>query len=470
MPRRFFGLLLVLFGVSSVAVDAQQRGLALFPTLAVEFETSPASLGRVVRAVRLPSHVPSDDAVVVAGGRYVAWSAALGGASHLLVVLDVRTATFVSTGLYFQGGIMGADPSRPRIFVRVDTRHVAVIELPSLSVLLIATAGVLDDSSRAHITRLDGRELLLVPHGTIQPPLSPWPVLNDQVDVIDLTRGIVERTFSIRPAVLGSWALGSGGSRIVVASDGVGPFDRGAGVFSFDVRTGALVARNTSGTPVAEPFVRNVVFGSDDAHGRVLATLAARGAPLVALDANALSPLAALSLSQATGLAAGALGHNQQFRPATVLQPLNRLLIHAMRDAGERYFGARCLESRLAAVDLDSGQAVSVDLASAWRAFTAGQPFCDGQFVVLSVPDRPSLNAHVEASRVTLSWTDPGNTQHFDVEAGSAPGLRDLVATSVSGTSFVAEAVPAGTYYVRVRAINDVGRSLPSVEVPVVVR
>jgi predicted phage tail protein len=39
----------------------------------------------------------------------------------------------------------------------------------------------------------------------------------------------------------------------------------------------------------------------------------------------------------------------------------------------------------------------------------------------------------------------------------------------VSGTTFTVDGVPSGRYYVRVRAINDVGRSVPTADVEIIV-
>ena len=41
----------------------------------------------------------------------------------------------------------------------------------------------------------------------------------------------------------------------------------------------------------------------------------------------------------------------------------------------------------------------------------------------------------------------------YQLEAGSGPLLANLVTTTMASTSLVANGVPAGTYYVRVRAL-----------------
>ena len=55
----------------------------------------------------------------------------------------------------------------------------------------------------------------------------------------------------------------------------------------------------------------------------------------------------------------------------------------------------------------------------------------------------------------------------YVIEAGSAPGLRDLASfsTGSTATEFAASNIAAWTYYVRVRARNDAGVGLVSNEV-----
>jgi hypothetical protein len=56
------------------------------------------------------------------------------------------------------------------------------------------------------------------------------------------------------------------------------------------------------------------------------------------------------------------------------------------------------------------------------------------------------------------------------IEAGLTPGATDVVLpTATAETSLVVNAVPSGTYYVRVRAVNFAGESGPSIEIPVTV-
>jgi predicted phage tail protein len=86
------------------------------------------------------------------------------------------------------------------------------------------------------------------------------------------------------------------------------------------------------------------------------------------------------------------------------------------------------------------------------------------------IPGPPiGLAASTSGSSLTLSWNPPafgGASTFYVVEAGSASGLRDLANLSTGNAvpSFSASGVPAGTYFVRVRAGNASGTSAASNE------
>jgi hypothetical protein len=95
--------------------------------------------------------------------------------------------------------------------------------------------------------------------------------------------------------------------------------------------------------------------------------------------------------------------------------------------------------------------------------------------VAFAAPPMPpvlSTPVVVPNQTATLSWAgSPELTLGFSVEAGSAPGLSNLAFVPVmTGTTLTVPNVPPGTYYVRVRAWNYIGASVPSNEVVVEVR
>lgn len=84
-----------------------------------------------------------------------------------------------------------------------------------------------------------------------------------------------------------------------------------------------------------------------------------------------------------------------------------------------------------------------------------------------SPPD--SLTAQTSGRTVTLAWRGVAGATAYRVEAGSRPGAADLalIDTGSPQTTFVANSVGDGVYYVRVRAVAGVSASPPSNEIVV---
>jgi hypothetical protein len=94
------------------------------------------------------------------------------------------------------------------------------------------------------------------------------------------------------------------------------------------------------------------------------------------------------------------------------------------------------------------------------------------EVLVPALPKAPAnLTATVERFTVNLSWNfgfGSSTVSGWQVHAGSAPGLSDLAIVPLpSSRRLLTATVPAGTYYVRVVAINASGASPPSDEVVV---
>jgi fibronectin type III domain protein len=98
-----------------------------------------------------------------------------------------------------------------------------------------------------------------------------------------------------------------------------------------------------------------------------------------------------------------------------------------------------------------------------------------GRVSASAVPTAPTLlPPTVSGSTVTLNWLAPEITDsatNFIIEAGSTPGASNLAnfSTGSAATTYTAVGVGPGSYYVRVRASNNDGRSAPSNEVLLVV-
>jgi len=90
-----------------------------------------------------------------------------------------------------------------------------------------------------------------------------------------------------------------------------------------------------------------------------------------------------------------------------------------------------------------------------------------------AVPGAPlNLNATAPGGNLTMRWdAGAGSASSYVIEAGSAPGARDLASfsTNTSATEFHTSGVGAGVYYLRVRAANTVAVSAPSNEVQLTV-
>jgi hypothetical protein len=120
---------------------------------------------------------------------------------------------------------------------------------------------------------------------------------------------------------------------------------------------------------------------------------------------------------------------------------------------------ARCLQGDGAAGCFSAAATQSAALTSA-PAIAPGSP--------------SGLVATASGGNVSLTWGAPSSgdpATSYNIEAGSAPGLVNLanINTGNSLTTFFASGVGAGTYFVRIRAVNAGGVSQPSNEATLVV-
>jgi hypothetical protein len=93
--------------------------------------------------------------------------------------------------------------------------------------------------------------------------------------------------------------------------------------------------------------------------------------------------------------------------------------------------------------------------------------FADGLGVAYA-PLAPTLSAQVTGTSVRLDWSMPAHSPLRTatvVEVGFGPGRVDLMTLPLAGLGLTADAVPAGRYYVRARALNVTGESPVSNEV-----
>ena len=87
-----------------------------------------------------------------------------------------------------------------------------------------------------------------------------------------------------------------------------------------------------------------------------------------------------------------------------------------------------------------------------------------------SAPFTPAGLTHtVNGSSVQLSWQAAAGATSYILEAGSASGSSNLLASDIGNVTTLGATAAPGTYYVRIRARNACGSSPPSNEVVVVV-
>lgn len=119
--------------------------------------------------------------------------------------------------------------------------------------------------------------------------------------------------------------------------------------------------------------------------------------------------------------------------------------------------------------NLGLGAAIQmVDVATGASTFEA--PLSGEGMAVAYAPLAPTgVSATRNGASVTLQWTLPPHSPMatgYVLEAGTAPGLANLATLALgAGTTFTIPNVPAGRYYLRVRAENVTGRGAPSNEV-----
>ena len=88
-----------------------------------------------------------------------------------------------------------------------------------------------------------------------------------------------------------------------------------------------------------------------------------------------------------------------------------------------------------------------------------------------AVPTSPGTLTFSRVNRtVSLAWGAAGSATAYMLEAGTAPGLANILNANVGAARSLGGPVPAGTYYVRVRGVSSCGQAGPvSNEVTVVV-
>ena len=114
---------------------------------------------------------------------------------------------------------------------------------------------------------------------------------------------------------------------------------------------------------------------------------------------------------------------------------------------------------------------------AAWNSCAVGPTSPDLQVNVLPCTAAPLPPTGLSYTRtgniVTLTWNNPASgslPSRFEIHAGSAPGASNLIVFSTTNNATSIQTLaPPGTYYVRVKGVNNCGPSVDSNEIAVVV-
>ncbi len=403
-----------------------------------------------VLAVTPLTHVPTDylsRATAVSGGRFVAWLAQSDnypGSDLFLFDRRTRTVSTATAALpppppgarsasFFS--LLGADTHRPRLFV-VEQRFsgpgpvqtVWTVDLRGGPPVALAT---LDWSVYGFGYAAESDEAFINDSG------GPGPAT---MLVVNATTGAEVRRFT-RP--LRSYgALTEPAGRVVWVNDGLG-------MRTLDARTGAVLATSPffqSGSSTYDP-VRGVLFVRQSDF-------------LVVVDPLRLTEI---------GRARVAFTPPQALMSESTETLLGRWMTGAyVVRSSFRYGNTTCNEISIDALDATGARRATADILS--RLGPGGNASCNARGFVFRSPFAPTaLASVVNGGTASLTWKDPGDTTHFELEFGFAPGQRAGAIAVGTATSIAIPGVPPGVYYVRVKAHNEVGPSPASSDVRIVV-
>lgn len=367
----------------------------------------------------------------VAGGRYLVWVTPRKNPNDpgQYAIFDRRTRAFstIATPVYW--GLLG-DRIRPRVFLLKEPVTVYDFRTGVERVAAPTREAGWESSGVAYAARADRLAFLERQVTATEIRL--------RVTVVDVATaapvGMVTLPPAPSPLVTTALDIADDGTLIYVRDPAT------AGILAYDVALGTEVARSAvSGSVVID-------------HDRQLLLVQSSPGLLTVLDARTLQTLGALTV------AAGA--DSFQVIP------------------GRGVTGAYVLRSRITGpsscvVDLDvlnvGGQRRSSTRLS--DTLNGLSPWCVAPFagaVITRNPAPPAgLTAQVAGRTVTLSWETAGDTTDFELEVGVSPGTTSLRVAVGEATAIGAAGVAPGTYYVRVRARNEVGPSGPSTELRV---
>ena len=446
--------LIALILLSALPVAAQERlFLWRFGGELSELDTSDGSLGAVRQTIQLP---PETRGVRLVGGRYLLLYAPYPTARTSFALFNTQTFTTAVLPYSLPGRVLlEADDFQPRVFFRTETT-VGVIAPPTFTPrpLLVTNPEWLfgvgqalieyaEATRRLLLTRtvaLQGAEIVAIDAETgelrgvipadgkpeallvdnvghrLYVPVRPSLGFDTEIRVYDLeTLELLATSKSYKLPLQLSWRLDVMRRQILVGARN-GEFGSGRGPWALSI--------DAEGRPDARVDFAYLEFEQQSVHRIELLPSTARDQTLAVIARGAIAP--------------STLGQWRPGRGVLVAMDANRL-------------------KPTAEVDLAvTGESFDRDIIDA---------------ILLTPPPPPTpLEFTIAGQRVDLQWRDPGDTTHFVVEVGTIAGRSNLGILHVGNTTtWGVDGVPAGTYYVRVRAGNDVGPSVPSNEVVITV-
>jgi len=399
--------------------------------------------------------------VAVAGGRYLAW-ASPGGQ---LLAFDRRTRTmFNASGLLPRDPaglrrlvdpvIVGNDTHRPRLFVKgfvFPGTEIWAIDLLGRPPVRLATLqfGVVDVAYAA-----DTDELFYLDPAFENGVRVTWVV------AVNASTGQELRRWKLLGIVT---AIRTDASGHVVWVD----------------HNGLEALDATTGVPLAASDQFSAANTIVDAARQLL--LVRQGDFLVAVDPVLLTEIGRARVAftppdQGMSRTAQNLPGRWMTGAYTVRTETRQTLISTGRTGREDFYEFTCNAIAVDALQPNGARRETADVL-AWLG-PGGSAVgtretglnCRALGVLVRSPFAPTaLASTVAGHTVQLTWKDPGDTSEFELEFGFAPGQRAGSARLGHTTSIAIPGVPPGVYYVRVKAINEVGPSPASADVRVVV-
>jgi hypothetical protein len=269
------------------------------------------------------------------------------------------------------------------------------------------------------------------------------------VDVIRASTGGVLKTLDISPAYTSDslarvTTVNSAGTRLFAT-------ELPGGTFAFDVGSGSLLASrpSLSALPVLEEFRNRLLVLTDG---------------IAALSADSLALLGSVGLPQIPPPPPQQTSGTTRWRDLDVSGLSATIFV--LESLFTRFATYNVCWSQLIALDAETGHVRRTVSTTDALGFGA----CGAGLVRVTEPSPPTAGTvDIAGHQVTLTWEPSLGATHYELEVGTAPGLANLATLTVTEPRFVVQAVPSGAYYLRVRAINTIGKSSASREIQVLV-